>query len=184
METQKAVVITDTDSAREYLVQWMREHFPSDRTFSAHIREELAGDFAWQLAKALSEMQSPDAAAVSRAVAALEPFAKLAHLFSPEKRRANVPTTGLIVSWPRLGPDGEMVEHELTVEHLREADAAFRAAAGLPEVERASWRLSRRVWRCWTPRKRRLSPPTCRTGVESIPICRRSCASCWSPSAR
>lgn len=141
METQKAVVITDTDSAREYLVQWMREHFPSDRTFSAHIREELAGDFAWQLAKALAAMQSPDAAAVSRAVAALEPFAKLADLFSPEKRRANVPTTGLIVSWPRLGADGEMVENELTVEHLREADAAFRAAAGLPEVERARARM-------------------------------------------
>lgn len=141
METQKAAVITDTDSAREYLVRWMPEHFPSDRTFSAHIREELAGDFAWQLAKALSAMQSPDAAAVSRAVAALEPFAKLAHLFSPEKRRANVPTTGLIVSWPRLGADGEMVEHELTVEHLREADAAFSAAAGLPEVERARARL-------------------------------------------
>lgn len=141
METQKAVVITDTDNAREYLVQWMREHFPSDQTFSDYIREELAGDFAWQLGKALSAMQSPDAAAVSRAVAALEPFAKLAHLFSPEKRRANVPTTGLIVSWPRLGLDGEMVENELTVEHLREADAAFRAAAGLPEVERARARL-------------------------------------------
>ena len=63
METQKPVVITDTDSAREYLVRWMREHFPSDRTFSAHIRAELAGDFAWQLANALHAMETPAAAA-------------------------------------------------------------------------------------------------------------------------
>lgn len=141
MEYQQPITITDTDSAREYLVQWMREHFPTDRTFTAHIREELAGDFAWHLAKALAAMQMSGTEVVSRAVAALEPFAKLAPLFSPEKRRANVPTTGLIVSWPRLGADGEMVENELTVEHLREAEAAFRAAAGLPDVERARARL-------------------------------------------
>lgn len=139
MDSQKTVVVTNPDSARDYLVWWMREHLPSDQTFSAHIREKLSGDFAWQLAKALSTMQSPSA--VARAVAALEPFAKLAHLFSPKRRSANIPTTGLVVSWPRLGADGEMVENELTVEHLREADAAFQAAAGLPEIERARARL-------------------------------------------
>jgi len=141
MDSQTTVVITDADSAREYLVQWMREHFPSDQTFSAYIREGLAADFAWKLAKALSTMQPPETSAVARAVAALEPFAKLAHLFSPKRRSANIPITGLVVSWPRLGADGEMIENELTVEHLREADAAFRAAAGLPEIERARARL-------------------------------------------
>jgi hypothetical protein len=47
----------DTEQSREYLVQFMEKHF-SDTTFHRYIRAEggsnaLAGDFAWQLARAL-----------------------------------------------------------------------------------------------------------------------------------
>lgn len=48
-----------TDEAREYLVNFMMQHF-SDKTFHGYIRAEhahgknLAGDFAWQMATALA----------------------------------------------------------------------------------------------------------------------------------
>lgn len=65
MDTQSQVTVTDTDSARHYLVQWMRTHFPTDQTFSAYIQGDLAGDFAWQLATALAAMNGPAGAATS-----------------------------------------------------------------------------------------------------------------------
>lgn len=47
-----------TDEAREYLVKFMERHF-TDKTFHRYIRGQispggqLAGDFAWQMARAL-----------------------------------------------------------------------------------------------------------------------------------
>jgi hypothetical protein len=46
--------ITDTDSARAFLLQWMMANFPSDKSFGAYIQTQLAGDFAYQLARALA----------------------------------------------------------------------------------------------------------------------------------
>lgn len=65
METQSQVAVTDTDSARQYLVQWMRTHFPTDQTFSTYIQSDLAGDFAWQLATALATMGASAGASAS-----------------------------------------------------------------------------------------------------------------------
>ena len=54
--------ITDTTSARKFVDDWHRKHFPTDRTFSRYIMADparsnpLAGDFAWQLAKALESL--------------------------------------------------------------------------------------------------------------------------------
>jgi hypothetical protein len=48
--------ITDTDSAREYLVENLLPKF-SDSTFAYYVRNELAGDFAYQLAKYLQAQQ-------------------------------------------------------------------------------------------------------------------------------
>lgn len=45
--------IMDTDSARAYLLQWMCANFPSDKSFGVYIQTTLAGDFAYQLARAL-----------------------------------------------------------------------------------------------------------------------------------
>lgn len=63
--------ITDTKSARRFVRDWHLKNFPTDRTFSRYIMAEgdrtnpLAGDFAWQLAKALEAVESR--AAVSAA---------------------------------------------------------------------------------------------------------------------
>ena len=46
--------IQTTDAARAFLVTWMRRYFPTDRTFGPYITENLAGDFAFQLANALA----------------------------------------------------------------------------------------------------------------------------------
>lgn len=60
--------ITNTTSARKFVDAWHRKHFPTDRTFSRYIMADparsnpLAGDFAWQLAKALEAMEARDAA--------------------------------------------------------------------------------------------------------------------------
>ena len=48
--------ITDTDSAREFLVGNLLPKF-SDSTFSVYVRSALAGDFAYQLAKYLQAQQ-------------------------------------------------------------------------------------------------------------------------------
>lgn len=48
--------ITDTETARDFLVQWMRMHF-SDKTFGFYILKHLAGDFAWNLANAIAASQ-------------------------------------------------------------------------------------------------------------------------------
>jgi len=48
--------ITDTDSAREFLVENLLPKF-SDSTFAYYVRNELAGDFAYQLAKYLQAQQ-------------------------------------------------------------------------------------------------------------------------------
>jgi hypothetical protein len=49
----------DTGQAREFLVEWQRANFPTDRTFDEYIRKQLAGDFAWQLACALADRKAP-----------------------------------------------------------------------------------------------------------------------------
>lgn len=62
--TEQASQITDTDSAREFLVKFTEQHF-TDKTFHRYIRNDqgnrqgLAGDFAWQLAKALESLATP-----------------------------------------------------------------------------------------------------------------------------
>lgn len=45
MKNQSRVDVTDTSSARQYLVQWMQEYFPTDKTFSAYILADLAARF-------------------------------------------------------------------------------------------------------------------------------------------
>jgi hypothetical protein len=65
MENESHVEVTSTDSARQYLVQWMQSNFPTDKTFATYIQGDLAGDFAWQLAKALSTQASATGAAVT-----------------------------------------------------------------------------------------------------------------------
>lgn len=52
-----------TDDAREYLVEFMMQHF-TDKTFHRYIRGQrgevnLAGDFAWQMARALKDQAAP-----------------------------------------------------------------------------------------------------------------------------
>lgn len=64
--------ITDTESARRFVDAWHREHFPTDRTFSRYILGwgddyQLAGDFAWQLAKALEAGEVSQGAAPTAA---------------------------------------------------------------------------------------------------------------------
>lgn len=65
--------ITDTTSARKYVYEWHREHFPTDRTFGRYILADktrsthLAGDFAWQLAKALESFDAHVATRVQQA---------------------------------------------------------------------------------------------------------------------
>jgi hypothetical protein len=44
--------IEDTDSARRYLQAFMETHF-ADRTFGRYIERDLAGDFAYQLARGI-----------------------------------------------------------------------------------------------------------------------------------
>jgi len=56
-----------TDEAREYLVGFMEQHF-TDKTFHRYIRGQiggsgpLAGDFAWQMARALRMLGAPASA--------------------------------------------------------------------------------------------------------------------------
>lgn len=63
----------DTDQSREYLVKFMEQHF-TDKTYHRYIRGErgavnLAGDFAWQMARALRMIE---AKVKSRAADALD----------------------------------------------------------------------------------------------------------------
>jgi hypothetical protein len=66
MQILSSVAVTDTSSAREYLVAWMMAKFPTDQTYSAYIRTELAGDFAWQLARALAGQEQAAATEAQR----------------------------------------------------------------------------------------------------------------------
>jgi hypothetical protein len=59
----------NTDESREYLIKFMEKHF-TDRTYHRYIRGErgsvnLAGDFAWQMARALRMLESAPAATLS-----------------------------------------------------------------------------------------------------------------------
>lgn len=51
----------DTDESREYLREFMYANF-SDTTFSRYIREQLAGDFAYQMANAIAAVKRDDVA--------------------------------------------------------------------------------------------------------------------------
>ena len=55
--------VSDTEQSREYLVQFMEQHF-TDKTYHRYIRGQrggvnLAGDFAWQMARALRIISAP-----------------------------------------------------------------------------------------------------------------------------
>ncbi|MBB5610596.1 MULTISPECIES: hypothetical protein [unclassified Janthinobacterium] len=83
----------DTEQSREYLVQFMEKHF-SDTTYHRYIRAEggsngLAGDFAWQLARALRmrSCQEQDVpASVEHLSIVLEQAANLAIKFTAAPR--------------------------------------------------------------------------------------------------
>ncbi|WP_027867844.1 hypothetical protein [Massilia alkalitolerans] len=66
MKNENPVAVTDTISAREYLVRWMRTNFPTDKTFADYIGISLAGDFACQLASALARQEQAAAADAQR----------------------------------------------------------------------------------------------------------------------
>ena len=55
--------------------------------------------------------------------AALEPFARVACIFDPDRIGTTMPRTGPWQSWPRT-ENGETVFYDLTVEHLRAAREA------------------------------------------------------------
>ncbi len=61
---------------------------------------------------------------------ALEVFANLANLFDDGVRAGCMPSTGTIMSWPRLSSDGSIVENEITVEDLRVARQVYIKARG------------------------------------------------------
>ena len=55
----------DTEQSREYLVRFIEQHF-TDKTYHHYIRpartgNNLAGDFAWQMARALCMITAPAA---------------------------------------------------------------------------------------------------------------------------
>jgi len=59
----------NTQSSRQYLVEFMEKHF-TDKTYHRYIRGEatrnaLAGDFAWQMARALRMLERAPAASLS-----------------------------------------------------------------------------------------------------------------------
>ena len=65
-----------TDQSREYLVKFMEQHF-TDKTYHRYIRGErgavnLAGDFAWQMARALRMIQPSTAKASSQPTAPMD----------------------------------------------------------------------------------------------------------------
>lgn len=60
----------DTDQAREFLIKFMEENF-TDTTYHRYIlagteRGGLAGDFAWQIATAINDVQLASAATIER----------------------------------------------------------------------------------------------------------------------
>jgi len=54
--------VESTDDARKFLIGWSRTHF-KDKTFTDYITNDLAGDFAFNLATALRAQEKPAAAA-------------------------------------------------------------------------------------------------------------------------
>ena len=101
--------ITDGESARSYLAAWHREHFPTDRTFTNYIMGRnrhcaLAGDFAWQLAKALEAMEAAPSSQEGAHAArneVLEEAALAAKRVQDEYRESQ---SG---KWPELRDDAE-----------------------------------------------------------------------------
>ena len=75
--------ITDTKSARRFVRDWHLKNFPTDRTFSRYIMAEgdrtnpLAGDFAWQLAKALESMEARAAVSAATTIGAAQTAAQV-----------------------------------------------------------------------------------------------------------
>lgn len=95
MDSLRQVAVTDTDSARQYLVQWMRKHFETDTTFAVYIEKDLAGDFAWQLAKALSGQAAAAAGlALQRHQAAAEAREALEDALEADQLMSKMPHWG------------------------------------------------------------------------------------------
>ncbi len=98
--SELASQITDTDSARRYVRDWHKAHFPTDRTFSRYIMAEgdrtnpLAGDFAWQLAKALEAMEHQSLFSHSAATGKVPEGWKLVPLDLTEEMRKAWTTNG------------------------------------------------------------------------------------------
>lgn len=51
----------DGEESRAYLIKFMRDNF-TDKTFSRYINENLAGDFAYQMANAIAAVKRDDVA--------------------------------------------------------------------------------------------------------------------------
>lgn len=82
------------------------------------------------IAESISECNRPLIIATPDLFEALAPFAALAELFDDCKRAGTMPTSGVIMSWPRIGEGGMIIRNELTVEHLRAARAVMAKARG------------------------------------------------------
>ncbi|WP_208281121.1 zinc finger-like domain-containing protein [Massilia oculi] len=91
--TEERVEIKDTDAARAYLLQWMVAHFPTDQSFGVYIQTQLAGDFAYQLARALA---ATPVAAQAGQVAPAQPLAMVSpsELHDIKAGRGGVPVRG------------------------------------------------------------------------------------------
>lgn len=100
----------DTEQSREYLVQFMEQHF-TDTTYHRYICAEggsnsLAGDFAWQLARALrmrSCQEQHVAAPVEHLSTVLEQAANLAIKFTAAPRDYLGPTPNAMKMQAALG---------------------------------------------------------------------------------
>jgi len=136
-----------TDESREYLVKFMEKHF-TDRTYHRYIRGErgsvnLAGDFAWQMARALRMLEAASGPGAPEALDADE-MARLRRLIHA------------------LGMDGSMNASDeqvrgLLFTALGQAAGKLESAPGTPEAPKPPFPISddemaalRRFWECAT----------------------------------
>lgn len=120
------------DAARSYLNRFMRKHF-RDKTFTHYIDERLAGDFAYELAKALVTIEHrASAEALIQAVPIIERDAtgEWAHPDLPAfdegdgaKYRAWLAAQGLEVTSSYLESEGP--DHPAYVAYFERDDASF-----------------------------------------------------------
>lgn len=121
------------DAAREYLTCFMRKHF-KDKTFTRYIGERLAGDFAFEMAKALVMLEErAPASTLIQAVPIIErdPTGEWAHPDLPDfdegdgdKYRAWLAAQGLTVHSSYLESEGP--DHPAYVNYFERDDNSFR----------------------------------------------------------